>query len=639
MPHAFGGPPVPAPGCGADLLAATASRSPHLARLIEREGDWLGGAWPAPEAAARAEIAAAAAARGKSAGTDLRRAKGRVSLLAALCDLGGRWSLEGVTATLTNLADAALGAALRAACDAEARRGALPPDPEAAGLFALAMGKMGARELNYSSDIDIVLLFDRARYGEGYPAARAGMIRAARAALRLMSEVTAEGYVFRTDLRLRPDPSTTPLVLPTDAAERYYESLGRAWERAAHVKARAAAGDLAGGAAYLARLRPFVWRRHLDFAAIREAAGMLGAIRAANGPDGGVPGRDLKRARGGIREIEFAAQALQLVHGGRDPSLRVRGTCDALARLAAAGHLTASDAAALAEDYRALRTAEHRLQMLRDAQTHRVPTDPEEIARAAGLAGHADPAPWLEELGDRMSRAARIAGAVLGEPAPAPKVPPARAEALARWSAAPALRSAAAREGLARIAGALVARIDASPHPDVAMAALTDFIARLPAGAQLFALFEANPPLMDLLVDIAGTAPALARHLAANAGVLDAVIGGSSSPPGPACPRSRRASWPSPPPSRTMRRASWPCAAPSANGASPSACTCCAASPPRRRSGAATPTSPRPRSAPPSRSRPTTSRAGTAACPAPPPASSAWARSGPPGSTRPPTST
>ena len=526
-------PPVPAPGAGDDLRAAAASRSPHLDRLLKREGAWLDGAWDDPGAALRAVAAEARGARGRDAGTLLRRAKDRTSLLVALCDLGGRWPLERVTEALTALADAALSAALAVACEAEARRGVLPADPAEAGLFALAMGKMGAGELNYSSDVDLVLLFDRARYGGRYGDARAGMIRAARAAMRLLSEVTAEGYVFRTDLRLRPDPSTTPLILPTDAAERYYESLGRAWERAAHVKARAAAGDVPGGEGYLGRLRPFVWRRHLDFAAIREAADMLGAIRAANGVEGGVRGRDVKCARGGIREVEFAAQSLQLVHGGRDPSLRVRGTVEALGRLAAAGHLSAADAGDLAADYRFLRTVEHRLQMVRDAQTHRVPDDPEELARAAGLAGHEGPALWLEEIGDRMARVARIAGKVLGPPEGAPRVPPARAEALSRWKAAPALRSAAARAGLDRIAGALLARVDAAPRPDAAMAVLGDFIARLPAGAQLFALMEANPSLMDLLVDIAGTAPALARHLAGNAGVLDAVIGGEAFAPWP----------------------------------------------------------------------------------------------------------
>ena len=526
-------PPVPAPGAADDLQAAAASRSPHLARLLEREGEWLQGAWPAPARAMADLCAGLSEAEGKPAAAALRTAKSRAALLTALCDLSGRWSLEEVTGALTELADAALAAALRVACAAEARRGSLPAEPAAAGIIALAMGKMGAFELNYSSDIDLILLFDRAPYGERYAEARAGMVRVARAAMRLLSEVTAEGYVFRTDLRLRPDPSTTPLILPTDAAERYYESLGRGWERAAHIKARAAAGDLAGGAAYLERLRPFVWRRHLDFAAIRDARGMLDAIRAANGGDRPVAGRDVKRARGGIREIEFAAQTLQLVHGGRDPSLRVRGTVEALDRLAGAGHLPAAHAEALAGDYRFLRTAEHRLQMVRDAQTHRIPEDPEELARAAGLAGHADPALWLEEIGDRMSRAARLAGGVLGPPDPAPRVPPARAEALASWKSAPALRSVAAREGLDRIAGALIARIDAAPRPDAAMAALGDFIARLPTGAQLFALFEANPPLMDLIVDIAGTAPALARHLAGDAGVLDAVIGGEVFAPWP----------------------------------------------------------------------------------------------------------
>ena len=508
-------------GALAPLVEGAAGASPYLASLIRRQGHWLREAAGDPESALAALLAEAAGGDGP-AGDRLRRTKQRVALLVALCDLGGAWTLEEVTGALTAFADAAVEVALSEALDAERARGRLDGDPR---LFALAMGKMGAGELNYSSDIDLILLFEHGA-PDTYADRRAAVLRAVRAGVRTLSEVTAEGFVFRTDLRLRPDPSTTPVAIPTDAALAYYESLGRGWERAAHIKARAAAGNRAAGAAYLDHLAPFVWRRHLDFPALREAAGMLAAIRAQSGESGArLAGRDLKKGPGGIREIEFAAQSLQLVHGGRDPSLRQRGTVDALAALAAAGRMPARAADEMAEDYRTLRDAEHRIQMVRDAQTHRIPEDPAELARAAALAGFEDPGEWLDRVGDALDRTRRNGAGIwpdMEEPAP-PKHP-----ALDAWRSAPALRSAGARAGLDRIAAPLLARVDASPRPAETLAALEGFVRNLPSGAQVFALFEANPALMDLVVDVAGTAPGLARHLARQAGVLDAVISGEA---------------------------------------------------------------------------------------------------------------
>ncbi|MEL6862759.1 MAG: glutamine-synthetase adenylyltransferase, partial [Pseudomonadota bacterium] len=154
-----------------------------------------------------------------------------------------------------------------------------------------------------------------------------------------LSDITSEGYVFRTDLRLRPDPSVTPVVLSMEAAERYYESVGRTWERAAYIKARPCAGNLAAGQRFLDILRPFVWRRHLDFAAIEDAHNMRLAIREHRGRPGPItlPGHNMKLGRGGIREIEFFAQTRQIIAGGRDPSLRLRGTVESLDQLARRG--------------------------------------------------------------------------------------------------------------------------------------------------------------------------------------------------------------------------------------------------------------------------------------------------------------
>lgn len=506
-----------------DLATGAAGGSPYLAGLLRREAEWASSALLGPPEAARDALLGEAEGIEGDPGPPLRRIKRRMALLVALCDLGGVWPLETVTGALTDLADRAVEAALGHALAREAARGRLP---EASGAVALAMGKMGAGELNYSSDIDLVMLFDQSRHAPSdYAEARAALVRAVRAMTRTLSDIGPDGYVFRTDLRLRPDPSVTPVILPMEAAERYYESLARSWERAAYIKARPCAGDLAAGEAFLDGLRPFVWRRHLDFAAIEDLHDMARRIRDHRGDGGRVraAGHDLKLGPGGIRSVEFAAQAHQLIFGGRDERLRVRGTVEALGRLAEAGRLPEEAAHELAEDYRALRDAEHRLQMIRDAQTHAMPTAPEELDRVARLHGEGDTAAFLGALTARLERVRGWSGRLMGG-GPAPEAP--RRPVPERWASYPALRSARAREGFQRIAGPLMERIDAAPRPEEALAVFDRFLSGLPAGAQLFALFEANPALLDLVVDVASTAPGLAAYLSRNAGVLDAVIAG-----------------------------------------------------------------------------------------------------------------
>ncbi|MDH3262496.1 MAG: glutamine-synthetase adenylyltransferase, partial [Paracoccaceae bacterium] len=328
-----------------EVIAGAAGSSPYLAGLLARERDWAEAALSdEPEAALEAELRAIPELGDEALSAGLRQAKRRVALLAGLADLGGVWALEPVTEALTRLADAAVAAAVCAFVGAELRRGKIPGLGEealadAAGMVVFAMGKMGAFELNYSSDIDLICLFDETRFepAEAHEA-RAAFIRATRRMTGLLSDLTDEGYVFRTDLRLRPDPSVTPVCLGMEAAERYYESVGRTWERAAWIKARAAAGDPEGGARFLKVLTPFVWRRHLDFVAIQDAHDMRLRIREHKGLHGlMLDGHDMKLGPGGIREIEFFTQTRQLIAGGRDPSLRVRGTVEGLARLCASG--------------------------------------------------------------------------------------------------------------------------------------------------------------------------------------------------------------------------------------------------------------------------------------------------------------
>jgi glutamate-ammonia-ligase adenylyltransferase len=525
------------------LVAGAAGCSPFLRDLLRREEAWLRGALEAPEAAVEAVLAGIGAAPPAELAPLLRQAKRRVALIAALADLGGAWPLETVTAILTRLADAAVDAGAKALVAEAIRRGRLPGQGEAdvaaaAGMIVLAMGKMGAYELNYSSDIDLICLFDETRYPGAAETARAEFIRITRRLCALLSDNTAEGYVFRTDLRLRPDAAVTPVCLSAAAAYGYYESVGRTWERAAFIKARPAAGDLGAGVRFLRALDPFVWRRHLDFAAIRDAHDMRLRIRDAKGLAGplALDGHDLKLGQGGIREIEFFCQTRQLIAGGRDPALRTPDTVGGLAALAAAGWVPAAVAAELTAAYRAHRELEHRLQMLRDAQTQTLPASPEGWDRIARFCGTGDTARFRAGLRERLAAVHALTEGFFA-PAPAeagPVLEPGMAALVEGWRAYPALRSARAVEIFGRVRPRLLAGILArAADPAEALAAFDGFLRGLPAGVQLFSLFEANPPLVDLIVDIAATAPALARHLARSPRVLDAVIGGAFFAPWP----------------------------------------------------------------------------------------------------------
>jgi glutamate-ammonia-ligase adenylyltransferase len=530
----------------AALLAASAGCSPFLKGLMAREAAWLRPALAgAPEAALAGALDAMDGATGEALGPALRQAKRRVALLAALADLGGVWPLETVTAALTQLADRAVNLCLQRLVAEEIRRGKLPGAvPEdaatAAGMVVLAMGKMGAGELNYSSDIDLICLFDDARYREEAAEARAAFIRVTRRMTALLSDVTDQGYVFRTDLRLRPDAAVTPVCLSISAAETYYEAEGRTWERAAYIKARPCAGDLAAGGRFLAALTPFVWRRHLDFAAIQDAYDMRLRIRDHRGlhwgPEGprAVEGLNLKLGPGGIREIEFFTQTRQLIAGGRDPSLRDRTTLGGLAALAAKGWLPQEVAQELTALYRSHRELEHRLQMVNDAQTQMVPNTPEGVARIAAFCGEEDAA-FRKGLLARLARTAHLAEGFFapGEVEEAPELSDHAQAIVAGWRAYPCLRSDRAQGIFRRLRPQLLKKLARAANKDEALVALDGFLAGLPAGVQIFSLFEANPALVDLIIDIAGTAPALARHLSRNAAVLDAVIGGTFWAPWP----------------------------------------------------------------------------------------------------------
>jgi len=545
-------------GAVGELLSGTAGSSPYLCRLIERHGDWLDQiVGQPPEQAIAALIgdlapeALSEIADSRALGARLRQAKSRAALLIALADLGGAWDLVEVTGALSDLADAALQAAGTWLLGTEIRRGRLPGLTEAdlaegAGYLVLAMGKHGARELNYSSDIDLICLFDQDRFDPAdFAEVKARYIHVTRQLVRLIGETTDEGYVFRTDLRLRPSPSTTPVCMAMEAAERYYESVGRTWERAAYIKARPAAGDLEAGSGYLERLTPFVWRRYLDFAAIEDTHEMLRKIRAQKGRfhPGAIPGSDIKLGPGGIREIEFFVQTRQLICGGRDPRLRVPTTLGALAILTETGWVSAETAELLGADYVAHRTLEHRLQMMEDAQTQLFLKAEEARARLAALSGWSDRAAFERDVAERLARVHATAEEfftpggerhadeppVIGEAEFARagfERPADAARLLERWRGTniPAIRSARSQALFRGLEPLIVEKLGAAGNPDEAMTQFDRFLSGLPGGVQVFSLFTANPQLLDLIVEICAAAPRLAAHLGREPQALDAVL-------------------------------------------------------------------------------------------------------------------
>ena len=493
-----------------------------------------------------------------SASRALRVARRRAALAIALADIANRWTLHEVTGALSDFAEAAMDMALAYLLRQAAELGEIDlADPENpltdCGYVALGMGKLGARELNYSSDVDLIVLYDPDRISyRGHRGLSEGMVRLTRDLIALLEERTSDGYVLRTDLRLRPDPGAMPLAISVGAARTYYETIGQNWERAAMVKARPCCGDRRLGDDFLHDLRPFIWRKNLDFWAIQDIHSIKRQIQAQKGGKTvAVEGHNIKLGRGGIREIEFFAQTQQLIFGGRDPSLRTPRTLDALQALVAAGRLSGDTATELTEAYGFLRGVEHRLQMVDDQQTHSLPKSEEGVAEIAAFLGYATPEAFRQDLLGHL-RKVEDHYAELFEEAPPLASPgnlvftggepePATLETLAglgfkdgetvfnvvrAWHHGRhrATRSERARQILTELMPSLLEELGKTREPDQALARLDTFIKGLPAGVQLFSLLFQNPRLLELLAAIMGRAPALAERLARNPGLLDAVL-------------------------------------------------------------------------------------------------------------------
>lgn len=547
-----------------DALEPVFAASPYLAGLARRWPDRLRLTLDSDPEARLADILAATdalMAAPDEAKAPLRHLKAELHLLTALCDLGGVWDLDQVTGALSRFADAAARAALRILADDWRRRGRListPDDPRGPvpGLFVLAMGKGGAFELNYSSDIDLSLFYEPealdSALSEGVE--MQGFVnRLAQGLTALLAERTADGYVFRVDLRLRPDPSSTPPVVAAPMALAYYESVGQNWERAAFIKARVCAGDAAEGADFLKALIPYIWRRSLDYQAVLDIQSIKKQIHVHKTGEGlEAAGANLKLGRGGIREIEFYVQTQQLILGGRNRTLRSPRTLEALDALTKAGHVAPEARDELRAAYVELRALEHRAQMLADEQTHILPVDPERRADVAALAGQGDLAAFDAGIERLLARVNARYGELFegGEDLSSPygslvftgvENDPGTLETLARMGFSqpaevsdairswhhgriPATRTARGRELFTRLAPRLLTAVARTGAPDAAFRRFAVFFSGLSAGVQVQALFLNQPKLFDLVVEVMAFAPRLARMLARQPQALDGVL-------------------------------------------------------------------------------------------------------------------
>ena len=544
------------------LIAALAGNSSYLARALR--------VYPSlvptlldkgPDALFEEEMAELDAASREAPSIEalmrlLRRKKVRIALLVAAADVAGIWPLGRVTEALSIFAERTVTHALSHLLFHSMRRGdlawpgrefarPLPAIAENSGLIILGLGKLGARELNYSSDIDLIVLYDEEVVPyRGTRSLGDAMVRLTQDLVRILEARTAEGYVFRTDLRLRPDPGATPVALSVGAAETYYQSVALNWERAAMIKARQVAGDFAAGSAYLGRLAPFIWRRSLDFAAIEDIHAIKDQIHRHHGHHGvELPGFDIKLGPGGIREIEFYAQIHQLILGGRDESLRVRDTLGALDRLVARGRVTAAVRDDLEAAYLFYRTLEHRLQMIDDAQTHALPQSADGIAHVATFMGFSETREFETTLKAHLERVQRHYDALLPRTHPSGRTlrradlasllrekgfaaPENALEIIERWRRGRyrALRTERARRLLEATLPALVDALADTAEPDQGLARFDHFLSQLPAGVQLFSLFQSNPSLFRLIGRIMGMAPVLAERLAKRPHLIDALL-------------------------------------------------------------------------------------------------------------------
>ncbi|RYZ09318.1 MAG: bifunctional [glutamine synthetase] adenylyltransferase/[glutamine synthetase]-adenylyl-L-tyrosine phosphorylase [Alphaproteobacteria bacterium] len=550
-----------AEGDAAGALRKAAQYSDYIARIERRRPEVIEQLAAGPErvlADALAAMEAAGAIEGPLTEPmrAMRLAKEASHAAIAAADLAGIWSLDEVVGRLTDLADASVKSAMRLAIRTAWASGSLGEtraSDEMPGLFALAMGKMGARELNYSSDVDLIVLFDLDMLPMSGARVKEGMLRLTRDLVRIMEERTADGYVFRTDLRLRPDPGSTSLAISTQFATSYYESVGQNWERMAHIKARVCAGDAQVGAGYLKELEPYVWRRHLDYWAISDIHSIKRQIHS-HGQHAELhsPDFDVKLGRGGIREIEFFTQVQQLILGGRRPELRSPQTKIALAAMANADIVDPVVVDDLCRSYDFLRSAEHRIQMLNDEQTHHLPDVAEKRSAVAILSGYSDQARFEADIAavrrrvhgtysDLFATEEKLSGetgnlvftGVDDDPGTVETLksmgfsnPSRIIHVFQQWhrGSIPATRSARAQQLFTSLGPRLLEMMSKAGEPDAAFERFQEFFSGLTSGVQVMSLMLAEPALARDVIETMSFAPKLAADLARRPALMDSML-------------------------------------------------------------------------------------------------------------------
>ncbi|MBV8940038.1 MAG: bifunctional [glutamine synthetase] adenylyltransferase/[glutamine synthetase]-adenylyl-L-tyrosine phosphorylase [Alphaproteobacteria bacterium] len=545
----------------AHAVSLARTHSPYLTRLLALHGEMPERVETEGPEAVFAQIHASVSTHGGTHAATLmkrlRYAKREAALLTALCDLSGAWTLPQVTDALSRFAEACIAVTVDfLLAQAHARGEIALPDANApssqCGLIVLGMGKLGGHELNYSSDIDLILFYEPGRIGyRGKRSEQHFFNRLSQELVNILQERTSDGYVFRTDLRLRPDPAAMPPAVSTAAAMIYYESVGQNWERAAFIKARPVAGDHAAGTAFLQQITPFLWRKYLDFAAIQDIHSIKRQMDARGRAGIDLAGHNIKTGAGGIREIEFFTQIHQLIWGGKRPGLRRRGTVESLAALAGEGLVDETTRATLVHAYAYLRTLEHRLQMVDDQQTHTLPAAPAELLNLARFmeydgveafeaavcgqlravyaifAGAFAPAAPLTEEGNLVFTGTNHDPDTLATLGRMGFAHPERvSEAVMGWhhGSRRCTRTKRARELLTELMPALLKALAATPDPDMAFRSFDEFLKPLPAGVQLFSLFTSNPHLLALIADIMGSSAALAESLSRHPQLLESVL-------------------------------------------------------------------------------------------------------------------
>ena len=489
----------------------------------------------------------------------LRRFKRREILRVAYGDIVKHQRLETVVDQISAIADCIIDEALRVALlQQQQRRGSpITGDGRPATITVIALGKLGGNELNYSSDIDLVFCYseDGDIAGSKTYTTSEFFERVVQEVTRLIADQTELGAAYRVDLRLRPYGGQGPLVLPRVALERYYDRQGRTWERQAWVKARCVAGDLQLGEDLLANLRPWVYSRWLPRTEISGIRALKRQIERRSIREG-VDSADLKTGRGGIRDIEFTIQFLQLLSGGDETEVRVGNTIEAIRRLAANGSLNDQEREILERNYRLLRTAEHRLQILYDRQTHRLPENEDEFARLAGRLGYGRQANAATKLREDLEEATRLNRRILdhllhdafpGETTPEAEVDlildPKPQKELIDSVLAPRgfhdvtrayrmvnalseesshfLSNRRCRHFFASILSRLLDRISATPDPDATLTTLTSVSESLGGKGMLWELLSESPGALDLTIRFCSSSPFLADLLVKNPGMID----------------------------------------------------------------------------------------------------------------------